>query len=314
MNAGGTSVALRHLTILILTVLLFRTPCRADNSPEAADQQEIERLIRNLASVKFKVREQSFEKLKAQPRTIVPLLKPYAESEDPEVRLPVRNLIQYLTTDPGKIPQSFFVFTEKRNPQPDCRTGLNDWQALIQKWAEAGTVCASNLTGNAGGGLDSQSFIPHCDKIAAIEICLYPVGKGKGWLRLDLSEDALNRPSSNILARCWVRMDKDCPVPHSGFMVFAFPDIKVHPEKTYWFQLKSLPDPDCPKEDTSLCNAGFSQNNRYKEGGHLEWVDLGMDQSFDVKFAILSRAIPFPPMKRVIGEELRNLPQPPTDK
>lgn len=304
------------LVFLSVNALLVAGECLAEQPASDDDSltpQQIEEVIQALGDSKSQVRKQAYETLASQNRGIVPLLEPFANVEDPELRVSVRQLINELTSSPNKAPQRYTLFTTKAYPKELYCEWHEDWKIATADWLRGGTVCASNLTGNIGCGFNAQSFVPHCDRITSVLLCVHPTGGVAGWVRLDLCEDKANRPDPNPLARSWVRWEADCPVPFYGFTVFEFPETKVRKDATYWLCFKAFPDANA-NPGSGFYFAGGSHGDSYPEGGHLDWGNRWINPDLDIKFAILSRAAQFPGQRRATKDDLRRLPPTPLDK
>jgi hypothetical protein len=178
------------------------------------------------------------------------------------------------------------------------------WRETVAKWEAQVKTATSNRTGGAGGNITgiAQSFVPHCDRICAVEACAYAVSRKEGWLRFDIHEDDADQPSSKVLCRTWLRVDPGCPVRY-GYMVFDVPDIEVIATQRYWFTLVEY------SESGTLVNIGYSHGNQYDEGRVLG-PESSMSSDFDVKFSIIEECPPFPGLRKLTGDELARVPSP----
>lgn len=201
--------------------------------------------------------------------------------------------------DSQGLPTAAFVF--------DNSLDRTQWRQVMNTWRGRSAVAARNLAGQAGGNNTgfAQSFVPKCNKIAAIELCVYPVS-GIGYIRLDIHEDDHNAPSHEVLARVWLRIDADCPVPHYGFMPFDIPDIEVNPERKYWFTYLEYVTKGSPSG--SLTNLGTSQNNNYTEGQLMRGHEFTPSQKEDARFRIIAECPPVPTLRQLPAAEHASLP------
>lgn len=76
---------MKLVAVILLTVLA---------SAASAAPKEVVKLIDQLGAPSFKQRQAAEEELKKQPKSILPLLREYENSPDPEIRARVRRIIQ----------------------------------------------------------------------------------------------------------------------------------------------------------------------------------------------------------------------------
>lgn len=183
-------------------------------------------------------------------------------------------------------------------------------------WRNSADVSVKNPFGRGATGYRSiaQSFIARSAQISAVEICMYSVGKAEGWLRLDLTEAQHERPG-RVIGRSWIRIDADCPVPHGEYMIFPIGDVSVERGKTYWIALSSFIDRrflDNPETmDLNLTNIMFSSENNFPDGQILSNGARGrreLEAKRDLKFQIVSYALPVPFLIGASHEKLKTLP------
>lgn len=256
---------------------------------DVPDAARLSALIRDLGSDDFKARQDAERGLKRCPRSALPALMEHHDSDDPEIRMRIRRIVRHVRLDLGRIPQAFFVFgTQDRS----------GWKRLMAGWRAKATVAAKHTEGTAGGNYTAfaQSFIPRCKQIAAVELCTYPVS-GLGWIRVDICEDDDGKPGEYVLSRAWLKVEKPCPVPHGGFMVFDIPDITVHPKKTYWLTYAEYVAKDSPIQ--SITNLGLSQGATYSEGKLMRRHEARPSGRHDARFRIVSKCGKVPTLRQV---------------
>ncbi len=275
-------------------------------TPEATgstDPSHIRKLIGGLGANDFKTREAAQLALIRGGRSVLPVLAEYVNSDDPEIRTRVGEISDRIKQDQSSIPQTFSMFESSTK---SMRSGDKAWWIdTVTKWSERANVCVSNMTGNIGlAGTIAQSFVPHCDRISMMLVMTYPIQSGWGWVRVDLCEDREGRPGEYVLARSWLRMDRDCPVPHSGFAPYPIPTTHVDPKRLYWLQVREFPDEDSPAPH-NITNIGLSPGNRYAEGALLGDPS---DSGNDALFMIVSQSEEFPFLHNLTRDDLERLP------
>jgi len=275
---------------------------------DAPDAKRVNALIQQLGAKSYKDRQAAEKELKGYSREILPLLEKHADSDDPEIQLRARRVIVFLQNDPTKIPQSCFVITPQANLSHTERR--KRWKEKSEAWRKKAKIAAEHTKGAAGsGGSFAQSFTPKCKQIQAVELQTYPIGSSWGWVRLDVHADDAGRPGRYVLARCWLRMPKNCAATHSDFVVFDIPDVKVNPDAPYWLAFYEHPDADSA-DHGCITNFGLSTNNEYKEGKLWRLGSSRPGENEDAKFRIISECGEVPLIHKASDEEKKTLPDP----
>ena len=269
-----------------------------------ADRAErIHGLVKKLGDAEFRTREDAEILLKAEVRDIIPLLRKYTKSDDPEIRFRVGRIVDHLISEPSRTPYFAFVF------QRNLRLTPGQWKKALVPWREKCNVTASHTAdGRRSSGVSAfaQSFVPHSRKICAVELMIYVAYKGKGWIRLDLCADRDGRPSSVAMARTWIRIDtRDLP-PHGVYLPFDIPDTEVKPEATYWITFAKITDKDSPT--TGMTQYGHSRNSPYKEGSLVLPAGHVVSGAADAYFRVISKCAPVPLLRKATEKELKTLP------
>jgi len=183
-------------------------------------------------------------------------------------------------------PQTFWAFKEQSRKQ---------WRTAISDWRKKACIGVEHTKGRTIGGFRdfAQSFVPGCKKIEVVELCTYPV-KAPGWIRVDIAQDEEGSPGRR-LSRCWLRIQKDCAVPHSGYVAFDVPNVKVKPKGIYWVTFNEYVDEEYVGRESTGCvtNTGYSRANTYQEGKLM----VGSWQGGDVKFRIISKCDSVPTLR-----------------
>ena len=149
----------------------------------------------------------------------------------------------------------------------------------------------------------AQSFKPATKTITALEFGAYPVGRGPGWLMLDLRPDDDGAPADVVLARCWIYIKE--PVNLSGQqMVFDIPDTKVKAEASYWMVYNEFPDKDGP-----ITEVARNSSSTFKNGA--SWLSDSRQPRSDVTliFRVISSNGPVPLLERADEELIKSRPK-----
>jgi hypothetical protein len=285
--------------LLCLIVAGFTPSLPLSGAEMTSDEsQQVERLVHDLSEGNYKMRVAAEDGLKKSSRGALPTLKQYETSRDPEVRERIRNVVEFIRTDPGQIPEKVFTF----NSIPH-----ETWISDVEQWTASAKACAKNLDGhNGAAGSFAQSFVPRCQTIQAVKLAVYPIGNGGGWICLDVREDEQGHPGKYVLGRSWVHVNQSFSVPPTAFTVFNLPEMTVNENATYWLCFAEFPDVGRNRE--SITNHLFSDDNPYADG--LEWRhDYQPSRGTDAVFTVFSQAKEPPQMIRpATDEELKTLP------
>lgn len=222
------------LACLAATVVLANEP---------ADDR-IRGLVKQLGADTFKQREAAQKELSAMPRHVLPILREFENTKDPEIKDRLQAAIHAILTDMSRVPHKVHVYC---NPPPASTVAArNAWMEEFAKWQQKTTItlCQTNGRSSISGNF-GQSFVPHTQQIRAIAVQAYPFSTTKGWLSLDLRTDKEGRPDSSILARSWLRMENRC-APSSSFAVFPLPDLALEKNKPHWFTITEHSDSGQP--------------------------------------------------------------------
>ncbi|NQT02410.1 MAG: hypothetical protein HQ580_10325 [Planctomycetes bacterium] len=199
-------------------------------------------------------------------------------------------------------PQSFYVFKEQSH---------TDWRASISNWRTNACISVEYMEGISGGGFRdfAQSFVPHCKKIEAVELATYPVNAA-GWIRVCIFKDEEKKPGKE-LARCWLRIEENCPIPHGGYVTYDIPNVRVKPEIMYWVTFNELADEEYVGQNStgSVTNTGFSRDNTYDEGKLMVGSLRGIHENGDVKFRIIAKCDVVPTLRKASSDEQESLPE-----
>lgn len=302
------------VAVLLLSALhcfLLHSCLLAEEDKRDANAEKVGALIRQLGAGDYKSRVAAETALRECSRDVLPILRKFQDANDPEVRERVRAVIKHIQIDPSHIPQSVFVFDAPADP--NAMPSGASWNNALSTWHDKVTIAANHVKGNAGtSGAFSQSFIPHCKQIKAVELQTYPIGvNARGWLRLDVMEDENGMPGNYVLARSWLRIEKNCPARHSSFVVYGIPSVEVQPDKVYWLAFSEYVDADSPER--YMTNYGLSLQNEFPEGKLLRQSPGSVStpsENEDAKFRIISECGPAPMLHKATEKELENLPQP----
>ena len=291
---------MRALWMVLMLLLGGAVPQAQAELSEA----KVEKLVKGLGADSFRTRRDAKKALEAAPRSVIPFLIPYANASDPELKMEVRSIIQTLQSDPNKIPQNSYVLV---GGEDDLT--VNAFERALEPWRNERTVAAKMDKGRSSttGQLMAQSFKPETDKITAIEFGSYPVGRGTGWLMLDLRPDHDGAPSDVVLSRCWIYIQ--APVNLSGQMlVYDIPDTAVKADGTYWIVFNEFPDDAGP-----ISQVGENSSSSF-EGG-VSWLSRGRRPQANntFNFRAVSKSGPVPLLKRADDELLKSRPQPKQD-
>jgi hypothetical protein len=199
-------------------------------------------------------------------------------------------------------PQNFYTFTHSFKAQ---------WELERGNVFANSDICAEHIQGISGTSPSfAQSFVPHCQKIEAIQLNLHPT-KASGWVRVELTTDDTGIPGE-VLSRSWLRIEKNSPRFFDHYITFPIGTIRVEPNKTYWITCVEYADRKYIG-DTSIStvtNLRFSSTNTYPEGVVLLPVAgrNGLKESWDANFRILSAFTSLPGLRKVSREEKELLP------
>jgi len=270
----------------------------SSDSTATADTNRLAVLVKQMGAGDHKSRTAAEAELSKCPRSAIDFLKSFLDSDDPEIQIRVRDIIQKILADPARIPTSCYVFASKSADQSNWTGAMNEWRAKAK-------VAVSNEKGeSATTGSFAQSFVPKCDTIKVIELATYPVNADTGWIKADLCADDNGKPGRFILGRCWILVEKNCPVPHGGMMPFVFPSVSVDPKKKYWVCYTEFP----VGSNRTIVNYQFSIGNQYKDGEWLRGGTSELSDAQDVLFRVLPQCGAVPDMKPASKEEIKTLP------
>jgi hypothetical protein len=305
----------RSLAALLLGSMLIGH-CLAAPAPKALPKEKVAALIKQLAAAKFKTRENAQKALMECDRSALAVLGGFINDDDPEIRERVRAIAKHIRTNPAAIPQNYWVFTTQNQYDGEA------WKTLSKPWNDQAKVAVENIKSEGTrAGAFAQSFVPKCEKIAAVQLMLSPNGDTRGWIRIDIRADGKNNPSKEVLARAWVRIDKP-PFTFKDFVTINLPDTRVDPKARYWITLSTGLDKNIANRP--LVNYGYSKNSAYADGGLMQvsrtrsFGRRGMIQpsatvspSLDACFRIISeaKAKEVPLMRAATDADKKTLPE-----
>jgi len=293
---------------MILVLCVLATMCRAAGedgaAAKAADTNRVAALIKQLAAGDFKTRSAAEKELAACPRSVVPVLRAWENTDAPELQVSIRNIIRAILTDPNRIATAYYVFDTGSG---DLSARKTKWAASAEEWRGKATVAVAFTNGRSStAGSFAQSFVPHCNEIQTVELGVYPASFDQGWTRLDVREDEEGRPAPLVLARCWILFDKECPVLHGQWTPFAFPDLTVDPARKYWLCYSEYPT----GEHRAIVNYKLNmEQDGYAEGGLWRASNSSPSAQEDALFRVLSNGGPPPGLRAATDEERKSLPK-----
>lgn len=195
-------------------------------------------LVKQLGADTFKEREAAQKELSAMPRSVVPVLREFENTKDPEIKERLQDTIRTIMTDSSRMPQKVYVYPDGEHGKKSSKH-----KAGIEEFAK-GTVSICHTNGrSATSGNFAQRFVPRERQCRAIAIQSYSSSSMSGWLSLDLRADKDGRPDSGVLARSWLRMEKG-RASRSNFVVVPLPDTALEAGKPHWFTVTEHPDPN----------------------------------------------------------------------
>lgn len=263
------------------------------SAPLLADDADPQRLIRQLGAARFHERQEAERQLKDQSRAALGALRDALNGTDePEVRMRLKRIIEHLISDVSKIPQGYWALNA---------TQSGAYDQLAKDFRDRSSTSAANTAGESGtSGAFAQSFIPRCRTISSIEVCTYPLSDAFGWMRLDLCSDRNGVPG-NVLARSWVRIPKDHAFPPCEYVYHDIPDQPVDPTGVYWLVYVDFPDRG---SNATLINYGLSFNrDDYPDGMLWRSPEDAPKRTEDVKFRVFSSNPDVHPAYRKATEE-----------
>lgn len=280
----------RFLVCLVAAAVLAAEP----------DADRVRALVKQLGADTFKEREAAQKELSAMPRSVVPVLREFENTKDPEIRERVQTTIRTIMTDSSRMPQKVYVYHEGESVKKPSRhkAGIADFaQGTV-------SICHTNGRSSASGDF-AQRFVPPGNKAGAIAVQMSSSSSMGGWLSLDLRADKDGRPDSGVLARSWLRVEKG-RASRSGYAVFPLPDATLEPGKPYWFTMTEHPDPN--QRSRTITSHRFGPNVDKTE---FRLVRNNDEPSGCANFLLLADC-PLPPwLREATEEERKTLPVPP---
>jgi len=276
-------------------------------APEKAsvDKEKIDALVAQLGGEKFAQREAAEKELKEYGREILPLVRKHENSDDPEIKMRVGRIIEYVRSNPACIPQVVYVFDIKPD-EPNAKVFVR-LEKEMKAWRLKAAVAVSHTKGTSTrSGAFAQSFIPRCNSIKAIETGAFATQSGSGWVCLDVRADQGGMPGAHVLSRAWVRIEKSTPGRPDLCLVFDIPDIAVEADKTYWITFSEHLDP--AQDHGNLTNHKYANNRAYADGKYLRQGRQTPYDNRDAVFSIISECESVPLLRKATDEEKKKLP------
>jgi hypothetical protein len=268
-------------------------------SAALADDDRVRALVKQLGADTFKDREAAQKELSAMPRSVVPALREFENTKDPEIKERLQATIHTILTDAARMPQKVHVYSDDSPAKKSAgrKTGADDFAKEII------STCHTNGRSSASGDF-AQRFVPHKHKAGAIAVQLYSSSMS-GWLSLDLRADKDGRPDSGVLARSWLRMEKG-RASRSGYAVFPLPEATLEPEKPHWFTVTEHPDPN--QKGRTMTSHRLDPKADKTEFQLLRNND---EPSGCANFFLFTDCPPVSWLREATGEECKTLPTPP---
>jgi len=278
------------LTCLAVAVALAAEP----------DADHVRALVKQLGADTFKEREAAQKELSAMPRSVVPVLREFENTKDPEIKERLQVTIRTILTDVSRMPQKVHVYRDGASDKKSGgrKTGVEELAKGIV------SICHTNGRTSMSGDF-AQRFVPHGCKVSAIAVQVYPSSSMSGWLSLDLRTDKDGRPDSGVLARSWLRVEKK-RTSHGGFTVFPLPDVALEPEKSHWFTVTEHPDPN--QKGRTMTSHRF---NPKADNTELQLLRAIGEPGGCANFFLLTDYPPPPWLREATEEERKTLPAPP---
>jgi hypothetical protein len=278
---------LRFLACLAVTIALAVEP----------DADRVRALVKQLGADTFKEREAAQKELSAMPRSVVPVLREFENTKDPEIRERLQTVIHTILTDASRMPLKVHVYQDGASEKKAAghKMGIEE---LVKGSL---STCHTNGRSSASGDF-AQRFVPHGHKVGAIVVQIYSSSSMSGWLSLDLRADKDGRPDSGVLARSWLRIEKNHP-SRSSYAVFPLPDTALEPEKPYWFTVTQHPDPN--QKGRAMTSHRFDPKTDTKE---FRLLRFNNEPSGCVNFFLLADCPTLSWLREAGEEERKTLP------